>query len=104
MSSVIVTDRPEASRFVLEADGQTIGFLTYRLGDGQLILTHAEVPPSHGNQGYGSRLVAYALDEARARGLEVLPVCPFVSAYIRRHSKYADLIPADLRGRFGLAA
>jgi uncharacterized protein len=33
-----------------------------------------------------------ALDDMRARGLKVAPVCPFVAAYIRRHPEYADLV------------
>jgi predicted GNAT family acetyltransferase len=46
-------------------------------------------------RGLGSALVAGALDDARARGLRVVPICPFVDAYIRRHPDYADLVVTD---------
>jgi predicted GNAT family acetyltransferase len=36
-----------------------------------------------------------ALDDIRARGLRVVPFCPFVAGYIRRHSEYADLVTTD---------
>ncbi len=42
-------------------------------------------------------LVAFALGEARERGLAVLPFCPFVKAYIQRHREYVELVPADRR-------
>jgi predicted GNAT family acetyltransferase len=45
--------------------------------------------------GVGSALVAGALDDIRSRGLRVVPLCPFVAAFIRRHSEYADLVARD---------
>ena len=53
---------------------------------------HTEVSPSLEGQGLGARLVAGALDDIRARGLRVVPICPFVRTYIRRHPDYADLV------------
>jgi predicted GNAT family acetyltransferase len=56
---------------------------------------HTEVDPTVQRRGLGSALVAGALDDARARGLAVVPLCPFVDAYIRRHPEYADLVVDD---------
>ena len=42
----------------------------------------------------GSALARTALDTARAEGLHVVPVCPFMDAWIRRHAQYADLVVA----------
>ena len=53
-------------------------------------------------QGVGSELAAGALDDARARGLRVLPYCPFIRGYIERHQEYLDLVPEGERARFGL--
>ena len=41
------------------------------------------------------QLVSGVLDDIRARGLEVVPLCPFAAAYIRRHPEYADLVEDD---------
>lgn len=41
--------------------------------------------------GIGGRLVREALDDVRAQGLQVLPICPFVQAWLARHPDYADL-------------
>jgi hypothetical protein len=102
MTEIKVHDDPEDSRYVIEADGQPIGRLDYRLTDGQIAFTHAEIDPAQGGQGYGSQLAEHALDDARRRELEVLPLCPFVSDYIRQHREYAKLVPDEFRGRFGL--
>lgn len=102
MPDVRVTDEPQSARYILEVDGERIGLLTYRLQGGQIALTHAEVHPRGGGQGLGSELAAFALDDARRRGLSVLPLCPFVSDYIRRNPEHADLVPESVRPRFGL--
>jgi len=49
-------------------------------------------------------LVKGALGMVRASGLTLLPVCPFVAAYLRRHPEYVDLVRTQDRARFGLPA
>ena len=89
---VSVADNPQAQRYELTAEDERIGFVTYRIQTGVIALLHAEVNPAHERQGWGSRLVAGALDDARERGLKVRAVCPFVAAYIERHPDYRDLL------------
>ncbi len=43
------------------------------------------------DQAIGSAIARAALDSARARGLRVIPQCPFIRAYIERHPEYQDL-------------
>jgi len=72
------------------------------------ILAHAARPgaaagfPGRALRRLASKLIAGALDDARERGLAVLPFCPFVNAYIERHREYAALVPANYREHFGL--
>lgn len=89
---VSVADNPRAERYELTAGEERIGFVTYRMAPGVIVLLHAEVNPARERQGWGSRLVAGALDDARKRGLKVRPVCPFVAAYIERHPDDRDLL------------
>ncbi len=63
---------------------------------------HAETDRAYGGRGVASEMARFALEDARARELEVIPSCPFVSGYIRKHSEYADLVPADQRARYGI--
>ena len=57
-----------------------------------MVFTHTEVDPSFEGQGVGSALARGALDDVRSRGLHIIAMCPFISAYVRRHPEYADLI------------
>lgn len=50
------------------------------------------VSPDHANEGIGSVLVRFALDDAREAGLPVKPTCWFVAGWIQRHPEYADLL------------
>ena len=89
---VTVTDNPEAERYELAVDGERAGFVTCRQSPGVIAFLHAEVHPSREREGLGSALVQGALDDARARGLAVRPVCPFVAWYIETHEAYQDLV------------
>ncbi|HEX7256177.1 MAG TPA: GNAT family N-acetyltransferase, partial [Gaiellaceae bacterium] len=74
--------------------GEVAGYVFYREREDAIVLVHTEVADEFEGQGVGSRLVAGTLDDIRARGLRIVPVCPFVSAYLERHPEYADLVAA----------
>ncbi|HEX8939831.1 MAG TPA: GNAT family N-acetyltransferase [Candidatus Limnocylindrales bacterium] len=91
--TIEVVDAPEAHRYEAHRGPELLGFLDYRnRGDGRLVLVHTEVDPAYEGQGVGSALARHALEDARARRLSVVPRCPFVLAYLRRHKEYADLV------------
>jgi predicted GNAT family acetyltransferase len=87
-----VTDRPAELRYEIEVDGEVAGFINYRRDEGVIELVHTDVAPKWEGQGIGAALVQGALDDVRARGLEVRPYCPFVAKYIQRHPDYQDLV------------
>jgi predicted GNAT family acetyltransferase len=89
-------------RYVAQVDGDIAGFLQFRERPGLIALVHTEVDDRFEGAGVGSALASFALDDARSRGLAVLPFCPFVAGYIRRHTDYADLVPEQYRATFDL--
>ncbi|MEV4431217.1 GNAT family N-acetyltransferase [Streptomyces sp. NPDC049602] len=104
-----VVDRPEKSRYEILAgdDGtETAGFAEYFLSEdqseGEIAFIHTEIDPRFAGRGLGGLLAQGALDDARARGLHVLPYCPFIRGWIRKHAEYTDLVPETRRARFGL--
>ena len=100
--AVDVRDDPERERFEARLDGELAGFSEYRSKPGLIAFIHTEVDPRFEGHGVGSALIAGALDEVRDRGLDVLPFCPFVKAYIEKHPEYGDLVPISRREAFGL--
>ncbi len=97
-----VIDNPQAHRFEVFADGDLAGFIAYSFRDGHISLVHTEIAQAYEGRGVGSTLVKRALMMVRESGRALLPVCPFVSAYVQRHPEYLDLVPAERRGRFDL--
>ena len=89
---LIVTDNAEQRRYEARQGSEVVGFSSYRLNSGRMTLIHTEVASALEGQGIGSQLVAGALDDIRRRGLTILPICPFVRAYLRRHPEDADLV------------
>jgi predicted GNAT family acetyltransferase len=94
-----VVDVPEASRYELRQDGRMIGLAAYRAArDGRIVFTHTEVTEGWEGRGFGSRLAAAALDDARRQGLAVRSALPVSSrTTIEQHPDYQDLCPGDYR-------
>ena len=88
----VVRDNPAERRYELLFGDERVGEILYRVRPGKVVLLHTEVDPMVEGSGLGGRLVAGALDDIRSRGLAVVPLCPFVAAYIRRHPEYDDLV------------
>ena len=84
MSDVDVVDDESASRFETVVDGHEAE-LVYRREDGRLVLLHTGVPDELGGRGIGGALVMAAVDAAAARGLTVVPQCPFTRRWLERH-------------------
>ena len=82
--SPAVTDNREASQFELVVDGQT-AILTYERTPTTLVLVHTEVPTSLRGRHLADALAKAAIDAAHADGSQVVAVCPFVKAYLRKH-------------------
>jgi predicted GNAT family acetyltransferase len=90
-----VRDNPEELRYELVDDDEVIGEIRYRREPGAVALVHTDIEPAREGQGLGEVLVEGALRDLRERGLRVIPVCPYVHAWLSRHPDYADLVVAD---------
>jgi len=99
----VVADNPAASRYELHVDGKLAGFVDYRRSGEVISLVHTEVEPAFQGEHLATRLARYSLDDARKRGLAVLPSCPYINSWIKKHLEYAELVPQDRRASFGLA-
>jgi len=94
-SDVTVRDDPPENSYELLVDGERVGRLHYLPTRGALVLVHTEVAPQLEGKGLGGQLVAGALEDIGARGLRLIPVCPFVTSYLERHPEYADLVARE---------
>lgn len=93
-------DNRALDRYEVHVDGRLAGFAQYQLRGERITISHAEIDREYEGQGVGSQLARSALDDIRARGLELNPRCPFIAAYVRRHpDPYLDIVVEALRDR-----
>lgn len=87
-------------RYEALEDGTLVGYAEYNLLSDGILFTHTEVLPEHEGKGVGSFLAAAVLGEARRQGWHVIPACPFIAAYLRKHPEWLDLVKPEIRRAF----
>jgi predicted GNAT family acetyltransferase len=97
-----IHDNAGANRYELPVEGET-AVVIYNLSPPNLMITETLVPERLEGRGIASRLVRHVIADARARGLLILPVCPFFSAYLQKHPENADIVHPTYRSILGLA-
>ena len=78
-------------RYVIRKDGEEAE-LTFSITTPTLVIAdHTGVPDSFRGTGAGLALVTHMVEDARASGFKVMPLCPFVNAMRKRHPEWADV-------------
>lgn len=98
-----ISDNPEKQRFEADLGDGSMAIAEYNLLPGKIVFTHTLVPQAHEGQGVGTALVRFALASARERGLKIVPLCPFFTAYIAKHPEEQDLLEPANRAALGLS-
>ena len=92
--AVRVVHQPDQRRYAVLVGDELAGFTEYvpRDGGSRLLFVHTETFPQFAGQGLASRLVADALAEVRAAGQRIVPLCPYVAAWLRKHPEFEDAV------------
>jgi predicted GNAT family acetyltransferase len=80
-----------SGRYVLTIEGEE-SRLTYSRADGRMLITHTYVPSALRGRDLGLALVARAVADARAKGVKIVPICPFVALQIARRPEWQDVL------------
>ena len=78
------------NRFETWIEGR-LSKLDYMEDDNTIVMTHVGVYPEHRGQGVAGKLTEVALEYAKEKSLRVIPMCPYIAAYIRRNPQYMEL-------------
>lgn len=78
-------------RYEIDVGGD-LAVVDYQQHEGVRVFTHTGVPQALEGQGIGSKLVKHVLEDAQGKGEKVIPLCPFIAAYIKRHPEYEPLV------------
>lgn len=100
LDNATIENNTNKNRFELVTDDK-LSVIEYQPFDEKtIVITHTEVDPALEGKGVGSRLVKDMLDYVRQHNLQIIPLCPFVSTYLKRHRDYTDLIHPTYRDKF----
>lgn len=94
-------DDRERQRYQLKVEGGVAEAL-YNPVAGGVLVTEVHVPRALEGQGVGGRLAAAVVDDVKARGLVLLPVCPFLANWLRKHPEHAGVVHPDYRASLGI--
>ena len=81
----------EAKRYEMHIEGLTPR-IEYIMAKDKIYLTHTEVPKELEGKGIGSALVKKVLEDIEKKDLTLVPMCPFVAMYIKRHPEWKKLV------------
>ena len=83
-------------RLELEIEG-SIAFIEYKLLREKLLLIHTEVPPALRGRAQ-SATVQKGFQQVKDNNYKMVPICPFVGSYLKRHKEWNDIVTLDAEG------
>lgn len=88
----MLTRDDAAGTYTLDIGDGATAFAHFRMRGETLVLTHTEVPVHLEGRGHGAALMRAILEDVRARGEKIVPLCSFALDYMRRHPDASDLL------------
>jgi predicted GNAT family acetyltransferase len=67
-------------------------FIEYRWHKGNMALMHTLVPEGFEGKGIAAALAKFALEYAKEKQLQIVVYCPYVNAYLKKHTEYQALV------------
>ena len=92
--TIVLEENGSKGRYVLSPEGtETEAELTFsRMSNALVIVDHTGVPDEFRGRGYGKMLAERIVEDARAKGFKIIPLCPFFKAQAARHPDWGDVI------------
>ena len=87
-----IEDDPPNQRYKVWLGDEPVAYSEYENEPGRIVFTHTVVRPRFEGRGIGSRLAKFAVEDARARGLRITPICPFIRSWLERHHEYDSIV------------
>lgn len=82
----------DKSRFEIVVDG-LYAFVEYEVDeDGLVALVHTEADPGLAGKGAAAAVVEKTLLQLEKEGKQILPYCPYVFAYIKKHPEWKRMV------------
>lgn len=99
VSDIQIHDDAENHRYVIEVDGERAGLAVYHIRGDRYFFVHTEVDPAFKARGLGTKLARHALDDVRSKDKLIVPLCPFIAAFVKRNPDYRDMVDQEMLDR-----
>jgi predicted GNAT family acetyltransferase len=76
------------SRYEAWVGDALAGIAQYRDFADHVVFPHTEVEPEFEGKGIAGQLARYALDDVVDQGKLIVPLCPYMTVYVKRHPEY----------------
>jgi predicted GNAT family acetyltransferase len=91
-STAAIVERVDAEhRYQILVDGRRAGLTAYRDRGAQRVFFHTEIDDTFAGQGLAVQLIQQALADVRQSGMRIVPVCPYVATFLKRHDEFVDI-------------
>jgi predicted GNAT family acetyltransferase len=99
MTELKIVRNEDEHRYEAWSGDALAGVAEYRERGDRTIFTHTEVDADFEGHGVAKALAATALEETVKRGRLIVPLCPFIASYLRKHPGYDEHVrwPEDAR-------
>ncbi|MGQ4382542.1 GNAT family N-acetyltransferase [Streptomyces sp. SAS_270] len=87
----VVERNDDRHRYEILVDGKRAGLTAYRDHGAQRVFFHTEIDDAYAGQGLAAQLVEHALTDVRALGKRIVPVCPYVAKFLKKHDEFTDI-------------
>ena len=87
-----LTDNEERHQYEFHIDKYVPRIEYIKSKNGEIYLTHTEVPVALEGKGIGSQLIEKALKDIESKGLRLVPLCPFVAGYLQKHPDWKRIV------------
>ncbi|MBL7781169.1 MAG: N-acetyltransferase [Saprospiraceae bacterium] len=91
-----LTNNELSRQFELVID-QVKSKIEYDLQKDRIFLLHTEVPQALAGRGVGNAIVEKALHYIEENKLKLVPLCPFVAAYIKKRPEWKRLLAPGIQ-------
>lgn len=90
-----LVDNEEEKRFEFRVGGH-LARIDYIQTSDKIFLTHTEVAPELEGRGIATALMEAVLKDIDSRELMLIPLCPYVAGYLKRHPEWRKLVLRDI--------
>ena len=88
---VKIKENTEKKRFEVEVENK-IALIEYIRAEDKMYLTHTEVPTELEGKGIASSMAKQVLQHIKDENLKLVPLCPFIASYIKRHPEWKEIL------------